>query len=174
MWRQEGHPSALTQEKGKWSPRQLNYIQTGTNGRGEPWTLLVLPCTLLQYIWVCPRVCLKPFWKLVKINSNFLLLSHNAFHAIIQAHPPFSSHIHWRPISHTSLRHWITHPASKLVFRGNVCQKDFLPWRYSAPQPAAILDPRDESLKFIPAPCPWLRLVTESLLAVWHKLAAVF
>lgn len=154
MWGQEGHPSALNQEKGKWTLRQLNYILKGTNGRVEPWTLSVLPCTQSQCIWLCPRVCLKPFWKPVKIKSNFLLLSHKASHAITQARPPFSFRIHRCPISHTSLRHWITHTASKLVFRGNVCHKDFLPWRHSAPQPAAILDPKDESLKFIPAPCP--------------------
>lgn len=37
------------------------------------------------------------------------------------------------------------------------------------PQPAALLDMRDESLKFIPASCPWPGLVAGTLLAVWHK-----
>ena len=58
-------------------------------------------------------------------------------------------------------------PVVKSALKRNTCQKDFLPLLHCDPQPAAILDTRDESLKFIPAPCPRLGLVAGTLLAVW-------
>lgn len=53
-----------------------------------------------------------------------------------------------------------------------MCQKDFLPFLHFDPSPAAILDPRDESLKFIPAPRPWLGPAPGTFQAIWHKLTA--
>ena len=67
--------------------------------------------------------------------------------------------------SYTS-RSKITYPGCKFAHKRNMCQKDFLPLLHFDPQPAAILDTRDKSLKFIPASCPRLSLVAGTLLAV--------
>ena len=82
-------------------------------------------------------------------------------HCTAREAPFFPSPTH----SYTSLSR-ITYPGCKFALKRNMCQKDFLPLLHFDPQPAAILDTRDESLKFIPASCPWLSLVAGTLLAV--------
>lgn len=74
---------------------------------------------LLQYIYLTvPKGMPKAILKACKIKSKFLLLSHNAFHAVKLAHLPLPSHIHWCPLPHTSLRYSIIHTGSKFAFSG--------------------------------------------------------
>ena len=82
-------------------------------------------------------------------------------HCTTREAPFFPSPTH----SYTSLS-GITYPGCKFSLQRNMCQKDFLPLLHVDPQPAALLDMRDESLKFTPASCPWLSLVAGTLLAV--------